>query len=82
MNTTPIVFGIGNPLVDVIISATDDDLRALDLDKGIMHLVTGPGRRLRLLLGHASVVLSSAGSWITSRVSRRLSCQDQARTGP
>lgn len=33
------VFGIGNPLIDVVIPATDKDLTALDLDKGIMHLV-------------------------------------------
>ena len=34
------VFGIGNPLIDVVFSATEEDLRALKLDKGIMHLVT------------------------------------------
>ncbi len=36
----PAVFGIGNPLIDVVISATDEDLAALALDKGIMHLVS------------------------------------------
>lgn len=36
----PVVFGIGNPLIDVVIQATDSDLTALGLDKGIMHLVT------------------------------------------
>ena len=35
------VFGIGNPLIDVVIQARDADLDALSLDKGIMHLVTG-----------------------------------------
>jgi sugar/nucleoside kinase (ribokinase family) len=34
------VFGIGNPLIDVVIQATDEDLGELELDKGIMHLVT------------------------------------------
>lgn len=34
------VFGIGNPLIDVVFHATEDDLSALDLEKGIMHLVT------------------------------------------
>lgn len=34
------VFGIGNPLIDVVFSATDDDLGTLDLEKGIMHLVS------------------------------------------
>jgi len=72
MNTTPIVFGIGNPLVDVIISATDDDLRALDLDKGIMHLVTGPGRRLRLLLESGSYrrTKSESGAYPLERTDR------------
>lgn len=39
MSTTRTVFGIGNVLIDVVIEATDDDLTALNLDKGIMHLV-------------------------------------------
>lgn len=33
------VFGIGNPLIDVVIHAQDRDLETLGLDKGIMHLV-------------------------------------------
>ena len=38
-DTFPIIYGIGNPLIDVVISATDDDLKALKLNKGIMELV-------------------------------------------
>ncbi|MFW5695114.1 MAG: adenosine kinase [Alkalispirochaeta sp.] len=38
--TQPAVFGIGNPLIDVVFQAQDEDLRTLGLDKGIMHLVT------------------------------------------
>jgi sugar/nucleoside kinase (ribokinase family) len=34
------VFGIGNPLIDVVFSATYQDLKDLSLDKGIMHLVS------------------------------------------
>ena len=34
------VFGIGNPLIDVVFQAADSDLAELELDKGIMHLVT------------------------------------------
>lgn len=34
------VFGIGNPLIDVVFAARDEDLEALALDKGIMHLVS------------------------------------------
>jgi sugar/nucleoside kinase (ribokinase family) len=41
----PAVFGIGNPLIDVVIQATDNDLGALELDKGIMHLVTEERQR-------------------------------------
>ena len=33
-------YGIGNPLMDVVIQTEDEDLPALGLDKGIMHLVT------------------------------------------
>ena len=35
----PIIYGIGNPLIDVVIKANDDDIKNLGLDKGIMHLV-------------------------------------------
>ena len=38
-DTFPIIYGIGNPLIDVVISAMDDDLKALKLNKGIMDLV-------------------------------------------
>ena len=35
----PIIYGIGNPLIDIIITAKDSDLDYLKLDKGVMHLV-------------------------------------------
>ena len=35
----PIIYGIGNPLIDIVISAMDDDLKELKLNKGIMELV-------------------------------------------
>lgn len=35
----PILFGIGNPLIDIIVKAKDIDLNNLGLDKGVMHLV-------------------------------------------
>jgi sugar/nucleoside kinase (ribokinase family) len=44
------VFGIGNPLIDVVIQASDADLAALALDKGIMHLVSED--RQREILDH------------------------------
>ena len=33
------IFGIGNPLIDVVINVEDNDLKNLGVDKGIMHLV-------------------------------------------
>lgn len=33
------VFGIGNPLIDIITEVADDDIAALGLEKGIMRLV-------------------------------------------
>ncbi len=38
------VYGIGNVLIDIVSHATDDDLKALKLDKGIMKLVEGEER--------------------------------------
>ena len=35
----PLIYGIGNPLIDIIINANDKDLNNLGLDKGVMHLV-------------------------------------------
>ncbi|MFW6227986.1 MAG: adenosine kinase [Alkalispirochaeta sp.] len=44
------MFGIGNPLIDVVIPATDTDLEALGVAKGIMHLVDE--ERQRAILSH------------------------------
>src|SRR6056297_3374218 len=33
------VYGIGNPLIDVVTQVTDKDLEILELNKGIMHLI-------------------------------------------
>ena len=33
------IYGIGNPLIDIIAPVDDSDLYALGLDKGIMRLV-------------------------------------------
>ena len=33
------IYGIGNPLIDIVVQATDTDLSSLGLDKGIMRLV-------------------------------------------
>lgn len=42
------VLGIGNALVDVCLEVTDADITALQLNKGIMHLV-GAGRQTEIL---------------------------------
>ena len=40
MNKTyPLYFGIGNPLVDVVIQASESDLINLELNKGTMDLL-------------------------------------------
>jgi len=33
------IYGIGNPLIDIVVRAEDEDLEALRLDKGIMRLI-------------------------------------------
>ena len=33
------IFGIGNPLIDVVINVENNDLNNLGVEKGIMHLV-------------------------------------------
>ncbi len=33
------VYGIGNPLIDVLAHVTDEDIKALELDKGTMTLI-------------------------------------------
>ena len=33
------IYGIGNPLIDIVVQAMDGDIEALGLDKGIMRLV-------------------------------------------
>ena len=39
MDKTGTVYGIGNPLIDVIVSVSDDDLETLGLHKGTMNLI-------------------------------------------
>ncbi len=33
------IYGIENPLIDIVVNVTDDDLHALQLHKGTMHLI-------------------------------------------
>ena len=39
MNESPTIYGIGNPLIDIIILVNDDDINNLGLNKGAMKLV-------------------------------------------
>mgnify|MGYP006297905287 CR=1 FL=1 len=57
------VYGIGNPLIDIVSQAKDEDLSQLDINKGIMHLIDLPRRRkiLQHLAGRG-VVHSCGGS--------------------
>lgn len=41
----PMVYGIGNPLIDLFVQVEDDDLTALGLHKGTMHLIDLERRR-------------------------------------
>lgn len=48
------VYGIGNPLIDVLVDVDDKDLKALGLEKGVMHLVDE--RRRKELLEHVKAM--------------------------
>lgn len=37
--TNPAIYGIGNPLIDIVIQSTHKDLSNLSLNSGVMHLV-------------------------------------------
>ena len=39
LESHPLIFGIGNPLIDIVINADDHDLEKLKLNKGTMQLV-------------------------------------------
>ena len=40
MKTSPAIYGIGNPIVDIIFHVSDEDIKTLELQKGSMSLVT------------------------------------------
>ena len=39
MSRKPWIFGIGNPLADILVEVTDEELKQLGLHKGTMHLI-------------------------------------------
>ena len=40
MKTSPAIYGIGNPIVDIIFHVSDNDIKTLGLQKGTVSLVT------------------------------------------
>ena len=40
MKTSSVIYGIGNPIVDIIFHVSDNDIKTLGLQKGTMSLVT------------------------------------------
>ena len=40
VKTSPAIYGIGNPIVDIIFHVSDDEIKALELKKGTMSLVS------------------------------------------
>lgn len=61
--TNPVVYGIGNPLVDVSVSVDDNDINALGLAKGTMNLIdTEKRRRILEYIGDKPVNYGCGGS--------------------
>ncbi|MFA7124692.1 MAG: adenosine kinase [Sphaerochaetaceae bacterium] len=58
---TPRVYGIGNPLIDIIAQISDDDLAKLGLHKGTMHLIDERRRHELLRFLHGMSVSYSCG---------------------
>lgn len=61
--TTPIVYGIGNPLVDITVSVSENDVELLDLAKGTMNLIdTDKRRQILEHIGNKPVSYGCGGS--------------------
>ena len=59
----PKVYGIGNPLIDIISQVTDEDLNQLSVHKGTMHLIDEKRRKdLLEFLNNRNVSYSCGGS--------------------
>ncbi len=86
------VYGIGNPLIDVVIRVDDDDLARLGLDKGIMHLVdearqaqiletlSGRERTLRPGGSAPNTLLALAGLGVEAVISGKIGNDDFGRS--
>jgi len=62
-NQIPCVYGIGNPLIDIIAQISDDDLQVLGIHKGTMHLIDAARRKeLLAYLGKRPFSYSCGGS--------------------
>ena len=64
MKTIPAIYGIGNPIVDIIFHVSDDDIKTLGLQKGTMSLVTKK-RQTEIInylqIGNASIFPGGSG---------------------
>jgi sugar/nucleoside kinase (ribokinase family) len=59
----PRVYGIGNPLIDIIVQVSDTELERLGIHKGAMHLIDGERRKVLLdLIGDKRKEYSCGGS--------------------
>ncbi|MCK5155530.1 MAG: adenosine kinase [Spirochaetales bacterium] len=59
----PKVYGIGNPLIDIITQITEDDLEVLGLHKGTMHLIDEERRKeLLSFISDKEIAYSCGGS--------------------
>jgi len=57
------VFGIGNPLVDILTQVEDSHLTVLNLNKGVMHLIEEDARKILLTkLKRFPLTISAGGS--------------------
>lgn len=60
---SPRVYGIGNPLIDIIAQVTDQELDRLGIHKGAMHLIDGKRRKVLLdHIGNKQLEYSCGGS--------------------
>ncbi len=58
-----VIYGVGNPLIDIIVPVTDEDLSYLGIHKGTMHLID-EAKRMELIefIGEKETTYSSGGS--------------------
>ena len=83
-NNQPFIFGIGNPLIDIVINAVEEDLNCLELNKGTMELVDHnrqqeilnyyKGKELNYFPGGSApnTILACSGLGVNSHISGKI----------